>query len=103
MRFTATASSLIIVLALAGCTTTKIITEEVPVEVLVPVATGCLPDTNNDGVGERPDRVTPLRDTIPEEDWEARAPGAKAETIRAQAGRRMNYEDEDRAATSSCQ
>lgn len=102
MRFTATASSLIAALALAGCTTTKVITEEVPVEVLVPVATGCVADTDGDGEGDRPDPVTPLRDTIPESDWEARAPGAKAETIRAQAGRRMNYEDQDRAATSGC-
>lgn len=97
MRFTATASSLIIALALAGCTKTRIITEQVPVEVYVPVATGCVAETG------RPDRVTPLRDTITEDEWQARAPGTKAETIRAQAGRRMNYEDEDRAATSGCQ
>jgi hypothetical protein len=103
MRFTVTASSLIAALALAGCTTTRTVIEEVPVEVYVPVAVGCLPDTDGDGVGERPTPVIPMRDTISEEQWRALAPGAKAEAVRVQAGRRMNHADQLEAATFGCQ
>lgn len=103
MRSMLKASSLLIAgLALASCGTTKTIIEEVPVNVYVPVIAPCVADPDKDGKGNRPDRVKSIRDAVPREQWDALAPGAKAEAVRAQAGRRMNYEDEDRAATSAC-
>jgi hypothetical protein len=44
----------------------------------------------------------PLASRISPSDWAARAPGAKAQAVRAQTGVRMNYEDRERAATSAC-
>lgn len=84
-------------LALPGCAgRPDPIIETRIVEVPVPVATGCISDAG------RPEAVKPLRDTITPEEWQARAPGAKAETIRAQAGTRMNRTDKLEAATSEC-
>lgn len=62
--------------------------------VPVPVPVGC--------VVKRPDLVVPLNKTMTPSQWQARAPGAKAATIEAQAGRRLNFEDQLRAATSAC-
>lgn len=100
MRFTATVSSLVGALALAACAHTqaaiKPAVEQVPVVVNVPVATGCIADAG------RPAPVKPLLKLYTPPVWNALAPGAKAEAVRAQAGVRMNYEDQDRAATSGC-
>ncbi|MEZ0495386.1 hypothetical protein [Sphingomonas sp. IW22] len=60
----------------------------------VAVAVGC--------VVNRPARVTPLRELVPAAQWAARAPGAKAQAVRAQAGRRMNHADALDAATRAC-
>jgi hypothetical protein len=49
-----------------------------------------------------PAKVTPLRDQISAADWDKRPPGAKAKTVEAQAGARLNYEDALAAATSGC-
>lgn len=96
MRSIITASSLI---ALAACHTGVEVRpqpEKVPVEVLMPVATGCIAETG------RPDPPTPLNAKVDEQAWTAMPIGAKAEAVRAQAGRHLNYEDEERAATSTC-
>lgn len=63
-------------------------------EVKVAVATGCVVD--------RPEEVQPLNKRIPADTWASLAPGAKAQAVKAQAGDRLNYEDELRAATAGC-
>lgn len=60
----------------------------------IAVATGCVVD--------RPAAPAALRDQVPAPAWAARAPGAKAQAIRAQAGRRLNFETRLEAATSGC-
>ncbi|MBB4617896.1 hypothetical protein [Sphingomonas abaci] len=60
----------------------------------IAVAAGCVVD--------RPAPVVPLRDRVPPAEWAARAPGAKAQAIAAQAGRRMNHQARTDAATSGC-
>ena len=87
----ATASSL----ALAGCATRLDRTPEVRIETApVAVAVGC--------VSGRPAPVTPLNRRVPKAEWDVRAPGAKAQAVRAQAGLRMNHADALQAATSGC-
>lgn len=82
--------------ALAGCATSQ---EEPPAvvyrEAKVAVATGCVVD--------KPEEVKPLNQRIAPDIWAALAPGAKAQAALAQAGDRMNYEDELRASTAGCQ
>lgn len=63
-------------------------------EVSVPVAVGC--------VVNRPVPPQTLGQRIPAEQWKELAPGAMAEAVKAQAGDRLNYEDELRAATLGC-
>lgn len=63
-----------------------------PVPVATPV--GC--------VVNRPAAPLTLLERISDPDWAALAPGAKARAIEAQAGERMNYQDELAAATSGC-
>ena len=60
----------------------------------IAVAAGCVVD--------RPAPIVPLRDRVPPAEWAARAPGAKAQAIAAQAGRRMNHQARTDAATSGC-
>lgn len=84
---------------LAACTSGPDIRpqpEQVPVEVLMPVATGCIAETG------RPPLPDPLNAKINEDEWTAMPAGSKSEAVLAQAGRHMNYEDEERAATSTC-
>jgi hypothetical protein len=88
--------SLMGLLALGACTTPgEIRTEYIEVPMAVP--TGCVAE------GGKPEVTASLRDRYTAEQWAALAPGAKANAIRAQAGRRMNYEDALRAATAACQ
>lgn len=75
---------------------TKTVYVDKPVPYAVPVATGCI-----DPKG-RPAVPTSLRGTITPEAWAAMPPGAKASAVQAQAGRRLSYEELDRAATSGC-
>lgn len=60
----------------------------------IAVAAGCVVD--------RPAPIVPLRDRVSPAEWAARAPGAKAQAIAAQAGRRMNHQARTDAATSGC-
>lgn len=92
MRFIATASSLVL---LAACATRPPLEPTIEYrEAAVAVAVGCVVD--------RPPAPQPLNARIPPAEWAARAPGAKAQSVRAQAGVRLNYEDRERASTSGC-
>ncbi len=94
MRYLMRCLTLVSSLALAGCAT-RLTTPEIRIETVpVAVAVGCVVD--------RPADVVPLNKAMTREQWMARAPGAKAETIKAQAGTRQNYEDALKAATSAC-
>lgn len=53
-------------------------------------------------VTDRPPEVQPLNRRVPPANWAALAPGAKAQSVKAQAGERMNYEDKLRVATNAC-
>ncbi|MGR6329200.1 hypothetical protein ACU5AX_09050 [Sphingomonas sp. XXL09] len=86
------ASSLLLLAACAG--RTKVEPEIQYREAAVAVAVGCVVD--------RPAPVAPLNQQVPAAEWAARAPGAKAQAMRAQAGRRLNYEDRLAASTASC-
>lgn len=82
--------------ALTACTRTVTLTEEKFTEVPVMVPTKCVAEQG------RPDKVVPLNQKVSREEWQKRAPGAKAKAIQAQAGRRMNHADQLDAATSAC-
>lgn len=106
MNYAVRASSLLAVscLALVGCATTKSSPDLPPTEpsvvireVNIPVPVGCVSDKG------KPDPVVPLSQTIPDEEWAVMPPGAKAQAVKAQAGKRLNYEDELAASTASCE
>jgi hypothetical protein len=84
----------LLIAGLAGCTTAPVEPRVEYREVKVAVAAGC--------VSGAPETVKPLNERIPADQWNALAPGAKAEAVKAQAGERMNYEDQLRAATAAC-
>lgn len=69
---------------------------EKPLPYAVPVAAGCV------AASGRPAKVQPLNRRYTAEQWAALPPGAKANAAAAQAGARMNFEDEDAAATAGC-
>lgn len=98
MRSTMRTFSLGTLIALAACAKPDVrpIIEEVPVEVPVAVATGCVATSG------RPAGVKPLKDEIAPDEWKRRAPGARAEAVRAKAGQRQNYAEALMAATSAC-
>lgn len=80
---------------LAGCSSTgtpepTIVYQEVPVRIPAP----CVVD--------KPEPVVPMNQRVSAEEWTARAPGAKARTVQAQAGDRLNYEGRLEVATSAC-
>lgn len=53
-------------------------------------------------VVDRPEKPTGLKAIIPDEQWAQMPTGAKAQAVKAQAGRRLNYEDRLEAATAGC-
>lgn len=63
-------------------------------EAKVAVSAGCVVD--------RPEPVKPMNQQVSKEQWDALAPGAKAQAVKAQIGERLNYEDNLRASTSGC-
>lgn len=63
-------------------------------EVKVPVAVGCVRD--------RPERVKSLAEQITQTIWAGMPTGAKAQAVKAQAGRRQNYEDKLSASVAGC-
>ena len=83
------------VAVLAGCATNPTPPPAIVYkEKDVPVSVGCV-------VG-RPAPVIPLNKTVDAAHWAALAPGAKAEAVHAQAGRRLNYEDKLSASAAAC-
>jgi hypothetical protein len=92
MRSITTASSLVL---LAACAHRPAAEPAIQYrEAAIAVTVGCVVD--------RPAPVAPLKTTVPAATWAARAPGAKAQAVRAQAGRRLNYEESLAASTSGC-
>ncbi len=92
MRSIVTASSLLLLAACVGRPTPEPAIQYR--EAAVAVAAGC--------VGDRPAAPAPLNVRVPAAEWATRAPGAKAQAIRAQGGLRLNYEDRQAAALSGC-
>lgn len=87
--------ALVALLLVAGCGGRARPAPEVRIETApVIVAAGC--------VRGRPAAIVPLKARIPADEWARRAPGAKARSIEAQAGERMNHADALAAATSGC-
>tara|TARA_B100000678_G_scaffold269285_1_gene256216 strand:+ start:136 stop:405 length:270 start_codon:yes stop_codon:yes gene_type:complete len=81
--------------ACAGSSIEKAPPPDVEIQtVKVPVSVGC--------VGDRGEAVVPLADRYSDADWRAKPVGAKAQAVRAQAGRRLNERDRERAATAAC-
>lgn len=68
-----------------------------PVEYAVPVASGCVGD------GGKPQPPKPLKGRYTTDQWAAMPPGSKAQAVAAQAGHRMNYEDQLAASTAGCE
>jgi hypothetical protein len=62
----------------------------------VPVAAGCVAE------GGKPQPPRPLKGRYTPEQWGAMPPGAKAQAVAAQAGHRMNFEDQLAASTAGC-
>lgn len=92
MRFIATASSLASLAACAGRPALEPVIQYR--EAAVAVSAGCIAD--------RPTSPVPLNVRVPAAEWKARAPGAKAQAIRAQAGLHLNHEERQAAALSGC-
>lgn len=92
MRFITTASSLLL---LAACAHAPAAEPAVQYrDAAIAVTVGCVVD--------RPAAPAPLSARISSAEWAARAPGAKAQAVRAQAGIRLNFEDRLAASTSGC-
>jgi hypothetical protein len=82
-------------LSLAACSTPQPDVSRIEYRTAnVAVSAGCVVDP--------PAVPVPLKQGYTDEQWNALAPGAKAEALKAQAGERLNYEDRLRAASSGC-
>ena len=92
MRSIATVSSLVLLAACAHAPAPEPTVQYR--DAAIAVAVGCVVD--------RPPAPAPLVARISSADWAARAPGAKAQAVRAQAGIRLNFEDRLAASTSGC-
>jgi hypothetical protein len=92
MRSITTASSLLLLAACAHAPAPEPAVQYR--DAAIAVAVGCVVD--------RPAQPVPLSARVSAAEWAARAPGAKAQAVRAQAGRRLNYEDAEAAATAGC-
>lgn len=92
MRFITTAFSLLL---LAACATRPAPEPAVQYrDAAIAVAIGCVVD--------RPAKPAAINSRVNAAEWAARAPGAKAQAVRAQAGHRLNYEERLAASTSAC-
>lgn len=80
-----------LLILLCGCATAPV---PPPRTISVAVAVGCVVD--------RPAPPPALNARLSSDQWEQLAPGAKAQSVLAQAGVRMNYQDELGAATAGC-
>lgn len=86
--------SLVCLGLLAGCGGNQADPETAYRQVPVAVAVGCVKD--------RPEPPASISERVPAEEWVARAPGAKAASVEAQAGIRMNYQDRLAASVAGC-
>lgn len=80
-----------LLILLCGCATAPV---PQPRTISVAVAVGCVVD--------RPAPPQALNARLSRDQWEQLAPGAKAQSVLAQAGERLNYQDSLRAATAGC-
>ena len=67
-----------------------------PPSVKIPVIVPCVAS------GGKPQAIEPLSASYPEGVWAAMPPGSKAQAVKAQAGRHLNYEDELFASVAGC-
>lgn len=84
---------LLAALFLSGCSSPTVIRDR-PTPISVPVIQKC--------AGDRPTAIAPLKQRVPDAEWNALSPKQKAEMVEAQAYRRMNHSGELAAATSAC-
>ena len=87
-------STLVLVLALAGCATPEVVTREVTVEVRVPVVQPC--------ARAGPDRPEALRSNYPDAVWQAMDVRQKTAAVSAAGLRWQTYGEQTHAATAGC-
>ena len=88
------ASSLLLALALAGCTKTVTVVKEVPVEVRVPVSAPCM--------GEKPNEVVNLNQKVDQAHWNELGTDQRDALIGAQGMSRKVYGEKLTVAASGC-
>lgn len=96
MRFITLASSLVLLAACGASGKRPNSAGDAPTPYAVPVSAACVAE------GGRPAPVVPLKQRYTLPQWQALAPGAKAQATAAQGGHRMNHADELGAATAAC-
>lgn len=96
LAFAALVMAAILIASCAGGDHHAAAAAEKPLSFAVPVSAGCVAATG------RPEKPQPLNRRYTAEQWAALAPGAKANAVAAQGGARLNFEDEDSAATTGC-
>ena len=79
---------------LAGCKSAPVDPKVEYRTANVAVAVGC--------VVNAPAKPPAINTLIPQDTWKSLAPGAKSQAVKAQAGERMNYQDQLEASTSGC-
>lgn len=88
-----TLTPICLLLVSGACTSTPVV-EDRPVTVQVPVSQPC--------ATARPARVTPLRDTVPPDQWKQRDVRQKAAAVSAQGLAHQQYGEDLAAATGAC-
>ena len=89
---------LVLAFALSGCGGARPATPAAkPIEYAVPVQVGCVAPSG------RPAKPQALNRRYTADQWAALPPGSKGQAAAAQAGKRLNYEDELAASTAGCE
>lgn len=82
------------VAAMLSACQTRTVVKEVPIEVKVPVAAPCM--------GQRPEPVEALRDSLSREEWDALTTDQRENLVAAQALLRKIYGDRLTDASAGC-